>query len=61
MLPNQLTCDCYNSGIHNYHSFDHIVHKGLIIKQDLCAEPKPIPIPNENEPSDHYSLIFTIF
>lgn len=58
ILANQLTCDCYNRGVHNYHSFDHIVHKGLNVNQESCPESQPIP--NENEPSDHYPLIFTI-
>lgn len=57
ILPNQLTCDCYNL-THHYHSFDHVISKGLKIAQELC--PNPQPIPNENEPSDHYPLIFKI-
>lgn len=60
LLPNQMTCDCYQSlfKIHKFHSFDHVISKNLSITQELC--PQPQPIPSETEPSDHYSLIFTI-
>lgn len=59
-LPNQMTCDCYQSlfKTHKFHSFDHVIFKNLSITQELCPEPQPIP--SESEPSDHYPLIFTI-
>ena len=56
LYPNLLTCDCYNK-VHHYHSFDHVVSKDLTIRQ-WCDE--ILPIPNEDNPSDHLPLMFEI-
>ena len=59
--PSQITCDVYwhPDRRHYYHSFDHIVSRELDIDIEKLAEPKE-GFPNDNEPSDHYPLVFNI-
>jgi mRNA deadenylase 3'-5' endonuclease subunit Ccr4 len=62
----QLSCYVYaynkdtdnDDGRQEYYSLDQIVSKDLDINIDVVPNPKPIP--NIDEPSDHYPLIFHI-
>jgi len=56
----QITCDVYwhEDRTHYYHAFDHVVVYDLETIIEKCPEPNPIP--NMNEPSDHFPLIFYI-
>ena len=54
----QITCDVYYNKTHYYHAFDHVVTKNLTATVELC--PLPQLLPNLDEPSDHYPLLFNI-
>jgi hypothetical protein len=56
----QTTCDVYwhETKTHYYHAFDHAISCGLKIDVDKCPDANPIP--NMDEPSDHYALVFNI-
>lgn len=60
ITPPQITCDVYwhENQTHYYHKFDHVVVYDLDVVVEKC--PDPTPIPNINEPSDHYPVIFNI-
>lgn len=57
----QITCNVYCHDLKTtfYYAFDHIVSSNLEITIDNLPINK-IQIPNENEPSDHRALTFTI-
>lgn len=56
--PKQITCDVYwhPAQTHYYHAFDHVAIYNFKIIVEKCSD--PCPIPNINEPSDHFPLIF---
>lgn len=57
---SQITCNVYvwEKMEHHYYAFDHVVSKNLDVKVERC--PNAHPIPNLEEPSDHFPLGFVI-
>lgn len=58
---SQITCDVYwhPEFKHYFHAFDHVISQNLDICVETLAEPTE-GFPNEDEPSDHYPLVFEI-